>query len=286
METFEFDILHADGRRERTTASAPRIVIGSGAHCDVRLSADQAAFEQVVIEQAPGLPPRIAALVAMPLSTLDGAPVQGQTPPPRSLLVIAGTRIQVTRVVPQASVRASALPPAMVAKLAIIAGLAVAIGVLLTRGPAPAPPAPTAVPQLFGAPPSACSRVDATEARATADDQRARGDAARERSPFDPREARVAVASYEMAAACYRQVQAADASADAAQCAARLREETTLDFRARRVRLERLLLVADYELAAQDVAVLGALTEGQTGEYPEFLASVQQTIKNRKMEKK
>lgn len=286
METFDLEIVHADGRRERTSASAARIVIGSGAHCDVRLSADQAAFEHVVIEQAPGGHSRIFALAAIPPSHLDGLPATGQPVPPRSLLVVGATRIQITRAVVAPVTKASALSAVMVAKLAIIAGLGIAIAVVATRGAAPPPPVPTAVPDLFGKAPASCSRTDATEARATADDQRARADAARERSPFDPREARVAVQGYEMAAVCYELVQAHEAGDDAAQSAKRLRDETTLDFRARRLRLERLLLVADYELAAQDVSVLGALTEGQSGEYPQFLASVQQNIKNRKMEKK
>ncbi|MDB4944452.1 MAG: hypothetical protein JWP97_3986 [Labilithrix sp.] len=285
METFAFDILHADGRRERTAAGSVRIVIGSGAHCDVRLSADQAAFEHVVIEQAAGLPPRIAALVATPPSSLDGHPVAGQLPA-SGLLVVAATRIQITWVAPQAAVKAPALGPAMIGKLLVVAGLAVAIVVVATRGPAPPPPVPTSVPELFAPAPERCSRTDAVEARATADDHRARAEAARERSPFDPREARIAIEGYDLAAVCYRQGQLADASEEAALNARRLREETTLDFRARRLRLERLLLVDDHELAAQDVAVLAALTDGQSGAYPQFLRSVQQNLKNRNVEKK
>ena len=93
------------------------------------------------------------------------------------------------------------------------------------------------------------------------------------------------IARYELAAACYRRANAMDAAEESASNAKRMREETTLDFRARRVRLERVLLVSDFEVAAQDVAVLRALTEGQQGEYTRWLASVTQDIKNQKVEK-
>ena len=69
------------------------------------------------------------------------------------------------------------------------------------------------------------------------------------------------------------------------ESAKRMRDETLLDFRARRVRLERLLLVSDYELAAQDVAILRALTDGQQGEYAQWLRTVAQEIKNHNVEK-
>jgi hypothetical protein len=144
-------------------------------------------------------------------------------------------------------------------------------------------PEPPKTPELFAKAAAECPRTDLAEARVVADDQRAIADGARERSPFDPREARSAVKSYDIAAACYRLAQLPDASEDAAQSARRMREETTLDFRARRVRLERMLLVKDYEVASQDVAVLRALTEGQQGEYTRWLTSVAQEIKNQKV---
>jgi hypothetical protein len=284
MENLNFEIRHADGRLERTAAEASRIVIGSGAHCDVRLAADQAAFEHVAIEAQPaGLVVR--CLAATPPTSLDGVVLAAQLLGPAALLRIGATQIQITRVVHAAAVKSGGIGPAMIAKLALIGllGCAIFMASRMTREEAVA--APPEMPDLFAKTANECPRKDLAEARAVADEQRANADGARERSPFDPREARSAVKSYEIAAACYRLAQSAEASADATQSAKRMREETLLDFRARRVRLERVLLVNDYELASQDVTVLRALTEGQQGEYAQWLATVAQDIKNHNAEK-
>jgi hypothetical protein len=68
---------------------------------------------------------------------------------------------------------------------------------------------------------------------------------------------------------------------DAKSAAAALRESITLDFRARRVRLEHLLTVGDYELAARDVRVLQTLTEGKRGPWTSWLAGVDQLVKQK-----
>ncbi len=281
METLAFEICHADGRQERTSAQGARIVIGSGAHCDVRLAADQAAFEHVAIEEhATG--PQIRNLAPAAATTLDGAPFAARALGPSALvsLGIGTTQIRILREARVAVVKSSSIGPMMIAKLLVVAALGAAIVKVSTMGPDAPPTASPPMPELFAKTSAECPRKDLAEARSIADDQRALGDGARDRSPFDPRESRAAIKSYEIAAACFRLANQAEASESAAQSARRMREETTLDFRERRVRLERVLLVNDYDLAAQDVAVLSALTEGQQGEYQRWLAGVAQDIKN------
>ncbi len=180
-----------------------------------------------------------------------------------------------------APARSTTLGPVMIAKLLVVAGLVGAIVKVSVMGPdAPSTSSPP-MPELFAKISTDCPRKDLAEARTIADDQRAIADGARDRSPFDPRGSRAAVKGYEIAAACYRITHQVEAGEIAAQAALRMREETTLDFRARRVRLDRVLLVNDYDLAAQDVAVLSALTEGQQGEYSRWLAGIAQDLKNR-----
>jgi hypothetical protein len=282
MENLSFEIRHADGRNERTAAQGARIVIGSGAHCDVRLSADQAAFEHVAIEDEPAGP--LARGLAA--TTIDGAPLTAQLLGPSVVLAIGATEVIVTRTMHVVVAKKSALGPAMIGKLLVIGVLLGGIVKVSSMSTEESMASPPPMPELFAKTPATCPRTDLAEARAVADDQRANGDGARDRSPFDPRESRAAIKSYEIAAACYRLAHSVEASEDTAQSARRMREETLLDFRARRVRLERLLLVNDYELAAQDVAVLSALTEGQQGEYPRWLAAVAREIKNHRVEKR
>ncbi len=284
MEQLHFDILHADGRRETTTAQAARILVGSGAHCDVRLAPDQAAFEHVAIESDPS-GPMLRSLATSPPVVLDGMPLLTHSLGPLTTIRIGATQIQISRAVLGADVPSASMTPAMMAKLAVVALLLVAVIAVSRMSKEQPVLAPPATPALFTTAATACPRTDPAEARVLADDNRALADGARERSPFDPREARSAVRSYEIAAACYRAAHLPEAADDASSSAKRMRDETTLDFRARRVRLERVLLVKDYEVAAQDVAVLRALTDGQHGEYTRWLVSVSQDIKNQKVEK-
>ena len=286
METYDLLIHHPDGRRERTSVANARILIGSGAHCDARLAADQAAFEHVVLNQADPAAPYVRALATQPPATLDGQPFTQATLGASAVLVVGGTRIEITRAAHVAAAKSSALGPAMIAKLGVILVLFGAIAAITMKSNDAQATPPPPMPELFDKAAAGCPKTDAVQAKAVAEDQRLAGDAARERSPFDPREARLAVKSYELASACYRQVQSQPAADEAAQNAKRLRDETVLDFRGRRVRLERLMLVGDYELAAQDVAVLSALTEGTTGAYAQYLANVNQIIKNSQGEKK
>jgi hypothetical protein len=249
----------------------------------VRLASDQAAFEHVVIEcLATG--PVVRCLATTPPTTLGGAPFMTLPLAATSVLRIGATQVEIAFVVAAVKAKDGAVGPAMIAKLAVVGALLVAIGMVSRMNKEEPLAAAPKGPELFAKAPSACPRTDLGEARAIAEDLRASAEGARERSPFDPREARSAVKSYETAAACYRLTQNAEAAEEAALSAKRMREETVADFRARRVRLERLLIVKDYEVASQDVTVLRALTEGQQGEYSQWLTVVAQEIKNQQME--
>ncbi len=283
METIFFDIRHGDGRHERTHARASRIVVGSGAHCDVRLAADQAAGEHVLIECLPS-GPEVRCIATSPPCHTEGNPLTTRALTDTLSLWVGATHLEITRAPITGSVNTRSVKVIMVAKVAILAALGAVTIAVSGMNRAESLPASPRIPELFPKASAECPRVDAAEARALADDQRVNGDGARERSPFDPREARAAINSYEIASACYRLVQNASASDDAAQSARRIRDETTLDFRARRVRLDRLLLVKDYEVAMQDVIVLRALTDGQPGDYVQWLSTVAQDIRNQRIE--
>jgi hypothetical protein len=285
MQHLRFEIRHADGRHESTSARAPRIVIGTGAHCDVRLGADQAHFEHVAIEHHPA-GPLLRSLVtpATAAATVDGALLTARALGPSATLCIGGTQIHVTRVVTEAGAKSAGASVAAVAKLGVVAALVAAIAVVSRMSPEEPTALPPKAQELFAPTKAECPRTDPAEARVVAEDQRAIADGARERSPFDPREARTAIKGYEVAAACFRHAQLPDPAEEAKQNAARMRDETTLDFRTRRVRLERVLVTKDYDIAAQDVAVLRALTDGQRNDTTRWLSAVATDIKNHNAE--
>jgi len=117
MEPLSFEICHADGRQERTSAQGARIVIGSGAHCDVRLAADQAAFEHVAIEELT-TGPQIRNLAPALAATLDGDAFSSRALGPSALvcLCIGNTQIRIVREVRAAAVKSTAPGPVMISK--------------------------------------------------------------------------------------------------------------------------------------------------------------------------
>lgn len=283
MNSLTFDIRHADGRVEQTTAHGPRVLIGSGAHCDVKLSADQAALEHVIIEvlgAGPAAGWHLRCLAQTPPASIDGAPFSTLRLGATALLRVGGAQIQIAQAQTVAKAKGPGASVAAVAKLLVIVALGTGIAVVAQTPPVERFDAAPPTPELFTKATPSCPRTDLSEARAIAEDQRAIADGARERSPFDPREARAAITSYETASACFRIAQNVEASEEAAQNAKRLREEVLLDFRARRVRLERLIALKDYELASQDVTVLLALTENQPSKYAQWLRAAAQEIKS------
>lgn len=280
MEQLHFTIQHPDLREERIVVEGVRAIIGSGAHCDVRLSPDQAAFEHVVIEITPD-GARAQRLANQPEATLNGASFAVAPILSAASLKLGRTGIVVERRTTSEDAK-SALGASSIAKATVLLALLCAI-LLLAKLPQPESSGPpTDFPDPFGQPITTCPRVEREAALSVAEESHALADGARERSPFEPHEAISAVKAYDQAAACYRAAGAVDRADEVAATAREIEADTRADLRARRVRLERMLLVKDLEIARQDVNALRALTRGQRGEYVVWLAKVDQDLKAQK----
>ncbi|HVH48140.1 MAG TPA: FHA domain-containing protein [Labilithrix sp.] len=285
MEELHFTIQHPDGRLERSIVQSPRTLIGSGAHCDVRLSPDQASFEHVVIETTPN-GARVQHLTASPQATLDGAPFAVAPLGHSALLRLGMTTLTIERTIAPANAKRERVGAGAIAKLALLGVLICAVAVVAKLPKPEVGPPPSTLPDVFASGSTECPRVDAAEARAVAEESLALADGARERSPFQPREAIAAVKAYELAAACFRSAGNASRAEELIAVARDLEEDTRIELRARRVRLERMLQVQDSEIARQDVVVLRALTHGQHGDYVTWLAKIEQELKVQKGEKR
>jgi hypothetical protein len=283
VEELRFDIEHADGRKERSVVQSARVVIGSGAHCDVRLSPDQAAFEHVAVEMFPDAT-RVTRLAKEP-ATLDGSLFTIAPLGPCGTVGVGQTIICIERAAVASAGQQNKLGAGVIVRAAVLVSLAVAIFYMSTMPDSGVGGAPADPPELFPAQQARCTRTDAEEARALAVDTHAIADGARERSPFEPREAIAAVKAYDLASACYRLAGDSASAAETSRDARELEDATRSELRARRVRLERMLAVKDYEIARQDVVVLRALLEGQRGPYVVWLAKVAQDLKNQKVGK-
>src|SRR5262245_11390762 len=90
MSTIQFEIRHENGRREAAAVDGDRALVGSAAHCDVRLPMEDAAGEQLLVEVgAEAL--RVEVKSAQPAVLLDGKPIE-------SAILAAGSMLGIGRV--------------------------------------------------------------------------------------------------------------------------------------------------------------------------------------------
>jgi hypothetical protein len=284
MSLLRFEIRYADGRKEVMHVDGERAMIGTGAHCDIRLPLDQAAHEHVAVEVM-GDTVRLETKAFEPAATINGSPFTLLPITPDVPLKIGTTRIFIAlgdapfdgaAVVQKKTDEASPLTKLVAAVVVVIAGYMI----LSTDEPA-APGPPAQAPDLFAPTTVTCPQSAPDQAKAFAADKFDVAEGKRERSPFAPRDGVEAVDLYDLAAACFRAGGDAGRAAEAANDSRQLRGQITQDFRARRVRLEHLLAVRDYQLAKNDVTFLRALLEGKNGRYVDWLQQQNQMLKTR-----
>ena len=282
MSLIRFEILHPDGRKEVMAVDAERALIGSGGHCDIRLPMDQAAAVAVAVEIV-GSTVRVETKAFNPPVTYNGLPFDKIPIAPDSPLKIGATRVFIAagnaafEGVQVVQKKSAELSP-MMKGLALV-GIAAGAYLLLAEDEHPMATAPTLAPDIFLASPTGCPQVSADQARSLASEKFDIAEGKRERSPFAPREGVEAVQMFELARVCFQQGEDRASAAEANANARQLRESITRDFRARRIRLEHMLAVADYQLAKRDLYVLLALSEGRQGPWVDWLDSAHQTIK-------
>ena len=220
--------------------------------------------------------------LAKEAATLDGNAFTIATLGPFGTLVVGQTVVRIERAAIAGAAPKNKLGPGVLLKGTVLSMLLGAVIVLSNMPEDGIGRAPAELPELFPAQEITCSRTDPAEAAVLASDTHAIADGARERSPFEPREAVAAVKAYDLAAACYTLAGDPEAAAETSRTARELEAATRGELRARRVRLERMLALKDYEIARQDVVVLRALLEGQRGPYVVWLAKVAQDLKSQK----
>jgi hypothetical protein len=284
VSLLRFEIRYADGRKEITHVDGERALVGNGAHCDIRLPLDQAAHEHVAVEVIGGTV-RLETKAFEPAATVNGMPFTNMPIAPDVPLKIGSTRIFIAlgeAGFEGAVVQKKAEQTSPLMKVVAVAVLVAGGYMLMADDQQQMAAAPTQAPELFAATPTTtCPQGAPDQARAFAADKFDLAEGKRERSPFAPKDGVEAVQLYEVASACFRvggdQARAGEAAADAKQ----LRVSITQDFRARRVRLEHLLAVGDFQLAKNDVKVLRALTDGKQGRYVDWLQQQNQMLKQR-----
>lgn len=276
MHGLQFEVTHPHGRSETTLVLADRIVLGSGAHCDVRVAVDQAAFEHIVFTRhATGF--RIENIAAEAPASLDGAPFRFADMAGPITITVHSTTVRVSLAEPRSVTRPKVAAAGLLRIGIALAGVICAF-VFLARDEQDTSPHVQA-PILFGEGGSAmCPRSDPREANVLGHDARVAAEGARERSPFAPAEGVTAVRAYEQAASCFRVSGAREQANEMTRMADELREQVTREYRARQVRLDYLLSTKDHDLAKRDAIALRALLGERGGAYATWLSIVQREL--------
>jgi hypothetical protein len=278
-EGFEIAIRGPSGPMPALTVQHNRVVIGSGAHCEVQLPVEHAAVEHVELTIVGG---RVYARARVfdPAPTIGGSPFVQTFVEPGVPIGLGPFRIVATPIAVNATGAKSGTTSAMKSPAAIglvFLTLVLVAASVLKHGPG-APPAIAAAPPLWNAPVAVCPQEAPGQALALAAEREIVAEGKRERRPFHVQDGVAAVSLFETAAACFGAGGNAEASEAAAKAAKVLRAKVEEDYHAHQVRLEHALFVSDSVVAAREVKVLRAFTEAASGPYVEWLSNLDRRL--------
>jgi hypothetical protein len=284
----DINIARPDGRAEHLVIRHARVLVGSGAHCDIRIDGPAASREHLELElQGDKLLGR--ALCHAPPPLVQGVPLVAGALESGTQITVSGTRITVRLV--REKGREVRSPLRRILASFAIALVACVLPVVVYAALRPVddsvlgpPPQPVAL--WAGGPVTSC-RFDAPDqALHLAKQMRTTGEAGRERYPFAIQDGVAAVTAFETAAACHRvgaqkrgqgdlDLQEVGKDIDAANA---LRTIVERDYHAHRVRLQHAVETDDLKSALLEVRTLRSMTGGLKGPYVEWLGMVERRL--------
>jgi hypothetical protein len=281
LQGLQIVVRYPDGRSEKLVIDADSIVVGSGAHCEVRLPSEHAAIEHVSLTLAEG-GVHARARSFDPNPTINGVGFT-QTPVlPESVIGIGRVELTVASVDVLAGEQVIKKQEQKTSPLTYLLGVvALALAVYLILSPKDSTAiqaSPAAPPDLWVGQATICPQQARDAALAIAVEKLGLAEGKRERSPFHVEDGVAAVPLFETASACFKiGVQSASAD-DAARSAQLLRTKVNEDYRLHQVRLEHAITVKDWDTAQREATVLLAFTRGKQGPYVLWLANLQHKL--------
>jgi hypothetical protein len=279
----EFRIRYPDGREEQLVVDSDRVLVGSGAHCEIRLPASDAAVEHVLVTFLGGGVFATARALS-PAPTINGSAFTQAPLLAESVLGVGQVQLLVgvvdvadnANVIKKKTERTSPMTY-------VLAAVAVPISLYIILDEPPADPTsskdrPKEVPALWAAAPTSCPQKAPDQAITFARDKRIVAEGKRERGPFHVQDGVAAVPLFQTAAACYRLGGDGGGARDMDGAAARLKKSLEEDYRAHQMRLEHAIEVRDLRTAQKEVRVLLAMLAGQTGPYVVWLSNLDRRL--------
>lgn len=281
MSGLEFRIQHQDGRTEQLVIDSDRVLIGSGAHCEIRLPAAEAAVEHALITfLGGGVYAQARALNPPPM--INGSPFTQATLLPESVLSVGRVQLTIsvveiaeTQKVVKKKTESTSPLTYVLALVAVPLSLYVIFGAPSNDGPGAIP---KEVPPLWPVTSITCPQRAPDQALGFARDKRVLAEGKRERSPFHVQDGVAAVPLFEIAAACFRTAEDTATSKEMEIAAQKLRKTLEEDYRAHQMRLEHALSVSDAATAQREVKTLLAMLDGQSGPYVVWLSNLSRRI--------
>jgi len=290
VQGLRFVVRHPGGQSELLTVDSDHVLIGSGAHCEVRVPAEQSAVEHVEVVMAAGGMVSAQARTLDRLPTINGVGFEQSSIHEGDVLGVGAIQIQITVVEiednPNVIKKKQQKTSPMTYVLALIAIPLAAYVLLMDDDERPGAKIPKEFPELWGPQVTVCPQAAPDQAAAFALEKRVLADGRRERRPFHVQDGVAAVPLYEIAAACFKTAGETAAENESATAAEDLRRKVGEDYRAHRMRLEHALAVNDLITAQKEVRVLRAFTEGRSGPYVVWLGNLERQLQLKLGEKR
>jgi hypothetical protein len=275
-----FSIQYPDGRREQLSVDADRALVGSGAHCEIRLPPEEAASEHLCIEMRQG--GAFGESRARPFPLLNGMSFAHGRILPDSVVTVG--QVQFCVAVVQMGEGAAAIrdrgEKTRTRKFLLLAllGATAVLAYQKYRQPNTTLSMPASLPDLFSGQGVGCAQRTSEPALALATELIVRANGKRERSPFAIQDGVAAVPLFRAAAACLV-VAGQPADADSANRDAEALKTRMLDeYRLTSLRIERALVMQDWQGARKHIATMQSLLDGRSGDYVGWLSNVDRRI--------
>jgi hypothetical protein len=249
----------------------PQALLGSAAHCDVRLGPDKVAPEQLAFEAKSGV--IYAQLRAIrPPVLLNRSPFHSGRLRDDSVLSIGTLEIRATLEQRYHSAKKTSEKKVQPIHVALVVlTMVVLVGAILRLNRKTAIAEAPRAPALFTATTAQCPEASPDAALSAGDELLVQADLKRERAPFLPEEGLDAVPLYRSAAACYELGKDLVGAKQARGAADALQAFVERDYHLHQVRVYRATESADFDLLATETKILSAYVKNSPGPYAAWL---------------
>jgi hypothetical protein len=278
--SIHLEVWRPDGTREELTINATRVLVGAGAHCDVRISGTGAGNEHLVLDLVGEEIHAHAKHFAPPPFHNQQALLNGNLGKSAEVAIV-GTRLRVKVVAAETREtkgKAKRLATSAFLALVVTALPGLVYAALRERGDEPIGAPPSEVTSLFDEQAAVCPMAAPDQAFASATTLRAVAELQREQHPFAVADGIAAVRSFDTSAACFHRAGKEREARDVTAARDALRKRIEGDYRVHRVRVEHALEEGDQRAALREVKVLRKLTTGRKGIYIDWLDMVERRL--------